>query len=246
MMKSLCFVQLIVSCIAFAPSLTIRLSWPALSDLKARIEAEIRSTDRGLAATTEQRDRIELLVQELERKCPLAEPARSPLMAGKWIVDYSTAPPPSNGKLGPFMGIARQIIDLEKGTYVNYLSVPGDVSKEWLSATLNAKFQEWDGNLLDANSVTKGSTTSETMSPRADKMTCISLNSKSPFSVSTIPDHGATSWKVDFKLLTIRLFGLPLFSKIFEGTSRVWKMTYLDEETRIGTTFLRLSFMLQI
>ena len=39
-------------------------------------------------------------------------------------------------------------------------------------------------------------------------------------------DFGATSWKVDFKTITISLFGIPLLKNSFpENTARVWKMT---------------------
>ena len=47
-------------------------------------------------------------------------------------------------------------------------------------------------------------------------------------------DYGATSWKVDFKTITISLFDIPLLKQQFkEGTSRVWRMSYLDNDTRI-------------
>jgi len=51
------------------------------------------------------------------------------------------------------------------------------------------------------------------------------------------PDYGADSWKVDFKTITIKVFGFQLVRKEFdEGTSRVWKMSYLDDE---GTRIVR-------
>ena len=131
-----------------------------INDLKSKIRTEIAPTKRGLSTTTTQSQNIETLIQSLESKCPLSEPARSPLMGGSWIVDYTTAPPPSNGKLGPFVGFARQRIDLDKRTYVNYLSVPGDdLDKEWLSAKLVATFEEWDGKFLqdDRDVVSDGS-----------------------------------------------------------------------------------------
>ena len=108
------------------------VSTEEIEGLKQQIENEIKTTKRGLSASPEQQTKIDSLVQSLESLCPYEEPARMPEMAGKWIVDYTTAPPPSNGKLGPFEGIARQIIDLDAGTYVNYLSVPGDIEKEFL------------------------------------------------------------------------------------------------------------------
>jgi hypothetical protein len=50
---------------------------------------------------------------------------------------YSTAPPPSNGALGPFPGVAYQDIDLDGGTYVNRLVLPRD----WLGAELSARWE---------------------------------------------------------------------------------------------------------
>jgi hypothetical protein len=138
-------------------------------------------------------------------------------MNGKWMVQYSTAPPPSNGQLGPFIGIARQYIDLKSKSYINHLSVPGELKDEWLSAILSATFEEWDGKTLGDFQQSSGSET---------------------FSSST-PDYGANCWKVTFNKLAIKVFGIFQFEKEFKSnTSRVWKMTYLDEDTRIGT-FLR-------
>jgi hypothetical protein len=51
---------------------------------------------------------------------------------------YSTAPPPSNGALGPFPGVAYQDIDLESGTYVNRLVLE---RPDWLGASLSARWE---------------------------------------------------------------------------------------------------------
>lgn len=222
-----------------------------IKNIKSRINDEIKSTMRGLSAPPEQREKIDSLVRSLEELCPFEEPARMPDMAGKWIVEYTTAPPPSNGKLGPFAGIARQIIDLDEGTYVNYLSVPGDIEKEFLSARLEATFEEWDGTILKDDRV-RGSK-GEDMDGSGDISNAVpneTPTSSNWFqtSISTIfqtsnqyarktPDYGANSWKVDFKTLTIKLFGIQLLQKSFdEGTSRVWKMSYLDKD---GTRIVR-------
>lgn len=238
------------------------VSTEEIEGLKQQIENEIKTTKRGLSASPEQQTKIDSLVQSLESLCPYEEPARMPEMAGKWIVDYTTAPPPSNGKLGPFEGIARQIIDLDAGTYVNYLSVPGDIEKEFLSAKLEATFEEWDGNLLKDDrikedqdgSITDVDDTEPTEEPPATKNWLQSITSifeqqqKQP-SQKTKPDFGADSWKVDFKTLTIKLFGFKVLEKSFdEGTSRVWKMSYLDKDgtrvVRAGRTGLDKDAML--
>ena len=224
-----------------------------IEDLKEQIQNEIKTTKRGLSASPEQQTKIDTLVQSLESLCPYEEPARMPEMAGKWIVDYTTAPPPSNGKLGPFEGIARQIIDLDAGTYVNYLSVPGDIEKEFLSAKLEATFEEWDGTLLkddrikgdqdDSTEVADVEPAAEEEPPTTTKNWLQSITSifepkqKQPSTKKVAPDYGADSWKVDFKTLTIKLFGFKVLEKSFdEGTSRVWKMSYLDKD---GTRIVR-------
>ena len=206
---------------------------------------EISTTKRGLSANQLKREEIENLIQRLESMCPLAEPARSSLMGGKWIVDYTTSPPPSNGKLGSFVGYARQIIDLDRGTYVNYLSIPGEIEKEWLSATLEATFSEWDGTFLkddriadDYDEATSSPSSKVQKNEKPDNIfsslqDLFASKSKKVGKEDKL-DYGADSWKVNFETLTIKAFGIPLITKKFENTSRIWKMSYLDEETRIG------------
>jgi hypothetical protein len=227
---------------------SIAASKEDVEDLKLKIENEIKSTKRGLSATAEKRTKINSLVQSLESLCPYEEPARRPEMEGKWIVDYTTAPPPSNGKLGPFEGIARQIIDLDDGTYVNYLSVPGDVEKEFLSAKLEATFEEWNGELLKDDTITDVSSDGDSVAPdtvsveppaSTNWLSSISsiFQSQQQQNQKLKLDYGADSWKVDFKTLTIKVFGFKVLEKSFdEGTSRVWKMSYLDKD---GTRVVR-------
>lgn len=135
-------------------------------------------------------------------------------MEGPWIVLYTDAPPPSNGQLGPFFrGVAKQVIDLQRGTYKNELYVGGRGVDEdedaWLSAVLEATWTEWDGVYLDQDDN--------------------NINDND----SSI-DHGATTWRVDFVALTLSIFQVPIFTQRFQaGTARTWKMTYLDDDTRI-------------
>ena len=126
-------------------------------------------------------------------------------MEGSWIVDYTTAPPPSNGQLGPFKGIARQVVSLQDGTYRNLLSFPPN---DWLTASLDATYTEWDGVYLDEDP------SQETGVVSGD-------------------DVGGSCWKVTFQNLTIRLFGIPLVSKDFDNVKRVWRTTYVDDTTRL-------------
>jgi len=130
-------------------------------------------------------------------------------MNGPWVVLYTDAPPPSNGQLLLWRGIAKQVIDLEGGRYRNELYVGGsglDEDKDaWLKAVLDASWEEWDGTYLDNSG------------GRAD-----------------FADYGASTWKVTFEKLSISLLDLPVFTQQFkEGTARTWKMTYLDDNTRV-------------
>lgn len=130
-------------------------------------------------------------------------------MDGPWVVLYTDAPPPSNGQLLVWKGIAKQVIDLQVGRYRNELYVGGKGEDEdqdaWLKAVLDARWEEWDGAYLDNSGDT---------APGAD--------------------FGASTWKVTFECLKISLFDVPLFTQQFkESTARTWKMTYLADNTRI-------------
>lgn len=41
---------------------------------------------------------------------------------GTWRVRYSNCVPPSNGQLGPFVGLPLQVVDISKGSYQNRLA----------------------------------------------------------------------------------------------------------------------------
>ncbi|OEU06444.1 hypothetical protein FRACYDRAFT_272739 [Fragilariopsis cylindrus CCMP1102] len=201
--------------------------------MKLRILKLIEPTKRGLATTSIQKINIEKEIRILEESCSLKlnEPARDIRMGGLWEVLYTTAPPPSNGQLGPFIGIANQKIDLENGTYSNILEIGGS-KKPWLTAVLNASWEEWDGTLLEEKEGNGGEKKWKDAVVNVDD----DDDSKDDVTATNedVIDYGATSWKVDFKTITIRLFDIPLLKQQFkEGTSRVWRMSYLDNDTRI-------------
>lgn len=104
----------------------------------------------GVGASEEQRAQIEEAAFELERetgrfRAPAAEDADAAL-TGAWRVLYANAPPPSNGQLGPWVGLAYQCISARDGAYENRLGV-GDGDRPWLRATLRA---DWDVLAPDA------------------------------------------------------------------------------------------------
>ena len=128
--------------------------------------------------------------------------------------------------------MAKQVIDLQKGTYKNELYVGGSGADEdqnaWLSAVLEATWKEWDGVYLDDND---DSSNDENDGEASDTSSNTNTASSTP---PAIIDHGATTWRVDFVSLTLSIFQVPIFTQTFqEGTARTWKMTYLDEDTRI-------------
>jgi len=139
------------------------------------------------------------------------QPNRDPAYLGDWHVWYTNAPPPSNGQLGPFQGTAAQSIeDASTRSYQNLLGVPPN---DWLTATLDGVWEDWDGVYLDSN---------------ADDVT-------DAVAVDKTMDWGAAHWKVTFLRLRITLFRkFNVVDKEFPpGTSRVWRTTYLDDEIRI-------------
>jgi len=198
----------------------------AVADAKLLIEDKIANTDRGRSMQDSDRPAIHSLLSNLESLCALSAPARDARMEGPWIVLYTDAPPPSNGQLGFLKGIAKQVNELNGGPYRNELYVGGDGVDEdenaWLTAILDAKWYEWDGVYLDDPAEDDGSSDS---SSSGNSIAVVAEEEKDP---------GATTWKVDFESITLSLFGVSIFTQQFEaGTSRTWRMSYLDDDTRI-------------
>jgi len=160
-----------------------------LSDKKSAIIKATESTDNGVSATDVQVREIDALVRDIEKMNPTKNPSQSDSVEGTWRVIFSTAPSPSNGKLGPFLGSALQSVNLDTGIYANELLLGPNENAPWINACLLA---DWD-DIGDGN-----------------------------------------NWKVNFRNITLSLFGVDLFTKDFdEGTSRIWTTTFLDSEVRI-------------
>ena len=62
-----------------------------LSDLKAALLLALADTERGLRADKERVKKIEQLARALEAKNPTRSPLKSPLMNGRWALQYTTA-----------------------------------------------------------------------------------------------------------------------------------------------------------
>ena len=116
---------------------------------------------------------------------------------------YSTAPPPSNGALGPFRGVAYQDVDLASGTYANVLAVGPEERRAWLGARLTATFERAD----DERGTSPGTDGSGIGPGRL--------------------------WIVRFERVGVELFGIELFAKTFDDVTRAWDQTFVDEEFRV-------------
>ena len=64
-----------------------------------------------------------------------------------------------------------------------------------------------------------------------NKLGAMFSRSITPNNVS--PDYGASNWLVTFQSLSIKFLGVQLFEKKFDATQRVWRTTYVDDQTRI-------------
>ena len=201
-----------------------------VSSLESELQSLIANTDRGRKVSDKDKESIEKLLTRIEAECPSTEPARSPLVEGLWTVLYTTSPPPSNGQLGPFLGISQQEINLSTGTYKNFLRVsPND----WLAATLAATYEEWDGVYLKDDKKKKKKDNSNDDDDDDQDTTATASSESANAAATSNEDYGATCWVVTFQTLTIKLFGFPLVNIKFDNTQRVWRTTYVDQDTRI-------------
>jgi len=207
------------------------------------------------------------LLKQLERLNAFEEPNRRREFFGEWHVWYTDCPPPSNGQLGPFRGTASQVIpsvyiaeDEDDGSsttkpttattgnnsnnkrqkeYKNLLRVPPN---DWLTATLDGVWEEWDGRTLPKDDGGDGDENNRNKNARA-AVTAKKFSSSENDDDDDSYDWGAAHWKVTFLQLQIGLLGVPIFTKRFDkGTCRIWRTTYLDDDTRIvraGKTGLR-------
>lgn len=115
------------------------------TELKRKILDLSEGTGSGVKAPQQIKAQIDSLIVDLCSANPTPEPADSELLDGRWRVRYSTAPPPSNGQLGPFIGSAFQNVDLAKGVYENLLIVGDEEAGGWLKAVLKADWKVVDG-----------------------------------------------------------------------------------------------------
>lgn len=61
------------------------------AERKAELLEVIRPLKRGLAATSEDQEQVESVVQALEKLNPTPKPLASPLLNGRWQLDYTTS-----------------------------------------------------------------------------------------------------------------------------------------------------------
>ena len=131
----------------FDPSELSREARDKMALLERRMTSVERSSGtraRGRGATrfaVEDGDRSDSRgprVEDSEASSSSSVVARS---RGTWRVTHTTAPPPSNGRLGPLVGESFQVIESEGARYRNVLSVPPN---SWLAVTLRARYEVLD------------------------------------------------------------------------------------------------------
>jgi len=166
-------------------------------------------------------EQLEALFKAVENQNAYKEPNREAIYKGTWHVWYSNAPPPSNGQLGPFQGSAEQAIAGRGDSYKNILRLPPNSKDDvWLTVVLDGIWEDWDGIEIIADGNNEVSVATETSAPVNDD--------------GADQDWGAKFWKVTFLTINFSLFGKNIFSQKFPaGVSRVWRTTYLDNDTRI-------------
>ena len=163
-------------------------------------------------------DVLEPILARIEATNTYDEPNRSQTYKGQWYTWYTNCPPPSNGQLGPFQGSSEQEIPLTGNSYDNILRLPPNSENSWLTVTLEGKWEDWNGILLDDDNNDDGSSSSGNNTNEED--------------------WGAKYWKVTFLRLNFSLFGNKVFSQEFPpNVARVWRTTYLNDTT--GTRIVR-------
>ena len=115
----------------------------SLSTLKKQIGAVLPPRN-GVGASAEACSKVTSLSSQLEELNPTLNPATDNMKksSGSWKVEFSDAPPPSNGQLGPFVGTAIQKIDTATKTYSNILDLPP------IKVQLDASYSPLDSSRL--------------------------------------------------------------------------------------------------
>jgi hypothetical protein len=93
-------------------------------DLKTAIADASKSTQNGIKASAETKQRIITIAKSLEKLNPTKSPSSSGLLNGSWELIFTTNEGSSAGKLGPFVGKVVQDIDLSSKSYTNFVRLP--------------------------------------------------------------------------------------------------------------------------
>jgi PAP_fibrillin len=121
-----------------------------IAGLKLSLIDATKGTSNGVKASSEQRDKVNKIVNSLEKLNAVSNIASSPLMTGNWRLLYTTNDGSSAGKLGPFVGRVDQDVDISERKYINYVRIGGGAIQGALTATWDnrsgklwtVKFQE--------------------------------------------------------------------------------------------------------
>eukprot|EP00640_Fibrocapsa_japonica_P005206 CAMPEP_0113945748 /NCGR_PEP_ID=MMETSP1339-20121228/50809_1 /TAXON_ID=94617 /ORGANISM="Fibrocapsa japonica" /LENGTH=206 /DNA_ID=CAMNT_0000951487 /DNA_START=98 /DNA_END=718 /DNA_ORIENTATION=- /assembly_acc=CAM_ASM_000762 len=94
-----------------------------VEDASKAIVQLAQGTSNGVKASTEIKEKIAGLAERLENLNQAKDMTSSQLLQGEWDLIYTTNQGNSAGKLGPFVGEVKQIIDLQEDRYVNMVTV---------------------------------------------------------------------------------------------------------------------------
>jgi len=114
---------------------------PSVTELKKSIRALAAPTSNGVTASATVQEEMAKLVLLLEKQNKEKKLTKTQMLDGNWRLLYTTNGGSSAGKLGPFVGVVDQDINLADGKYVNYVRLGGAIVEGALTAS-------WD-NLND-------------------------------------------------------------------------------------------------
>ncbi|CAM9748786.1 unnamed protein product [Ectocarpus sp. 4 AP-2014] len=190
--------------------------------------------------------RIEEVAKELNALNPTKDPARSPLLAGRWRMLYSTVPGPSSGRLGPFVGDVFQDIRPDEKRIINILELGPSWAlrvRECVRVILARDEGYASQPLLLSGLDGWGKRTSR---PRAIAVClCLHRSTRTNSAGTASRIQGAleadvevldgNNWAISFDVVYNNFAGVKVQKKFDPAVTerRIWSMTYLDDGFRI-------------
>ena len=109
--------------------------------LAQTIEGLAAGKKNGLACSDAEAAELDEIICMLEAQNPTTAPAESALLDGTWRLVYTSTKGGSAGKLGPFVGSVKQVMDLSSGDGPSYYN---EVKLRGVRAQLDAHWETLD------------------------------------------------------------------------------------------------------